>query len=186
MLSIRCSRGVAVVLLLQALASASGFMPPPKNSPSIKTSDLSKSGLGGFDLIAKTNKKFIEGSVPPPPKAGAVVAKKAPIKKVVDISPPPKKALAVVPQKKVQVVPRKNVAVVAKGGTKANVTTPRKDGGKVGKSGTKSGDVASDPTETPWSTILVSFLIPWRNPNSIFLYMLLVISILGKMKEHTQ
>ena len=175
---------MAVVLLLQALASASGFMPPPKNSPSIKTSDLSKSGLGGFDLIAKTNKKFIEGSTSPspPPKAGVVVAKKVPIKKVVATSPPPKKALAAAPQKKVAVVSQKKVAVVsqkkvaivAKGGTKAKVTTLGMDGGKVA------------PTETPWSTILVSFLIPWRNPNSIFLYMFLIITVLGKMKEHNQ
>jgi hypothetical protein len=176
MLPIRCRRGVAVVLLLQALASASGFMPPPKNSPSIKTSDLSKSGLGGFDLIAKTNKKFIEGSTSPspPPKAGVVVAKKVPIKKVVATSPPPKKALAAAPQKKVAVVSQKKVAIVAKGGTKAKVTTLGMDGGKVA------------PTETPWSTILVSFLIPWRNPNSIFLYMFLIITVLGKMKEHNQ
>ncbi len=37
--------------------------------------------------------------------------------------------------------------------------------------------------ETPWSTILVSFLIPWRNPNSIFLYLLIIVSVLGKMNE---
>jgi len=38
--------------------------------------------------------------------------------------------------------------------------------------------------ETPWSSILVSFLIPWRNPNSIFLYLLIIVSVLGKMNEH--
>ena len=37
--------------------------------------------------------------------------------------------------------------------------------------------------ETPWSTILLSFLIPWRNPNSIFLYLLIIVSVLGKMNE---
>lgn len=37
--------------------------------------------------------------------------------------------------------------------------------------------------ETPIGTILISFLIPWRNPNSIFLYMLIIVSVLGKMNE---
>ena len=37
--------------------------------------------------------------------------------------------------------------------------------------------------ETPWSSILLSFLIPWRNPNSIFLYLLIIVSVLGKMNE---
>jgi hypothetical protein len=43
---------------------------------------------------------------------------------------------------------------------------------------------SSSPTQTPWSTIFLSFLIPWRNPNSIFLYMLLAVSVLGKLNEH--
>ncbi len=119
---------MAVVLLLQALASASAFFPPPKNSPSIKTSDLSKSGLGGFDLIAKTNKKFIEGSTPPPPKAGVVVAKKVPIKKVAAAGPPPKKALA-----------------VAKSGIKTN-----KVASAVGKSVGKGAKSADTDEATPW------------------------------------
>ena len=37
--------------------------------------------------------------------------------------------------------------------------------------------------ETPWSSILLSFLIPWRNPNSIFLYLLIIVSVLGKINE---
>eukprot|EP00986_Skeletonema_menzelii_P008066 scaffold3306_cov151-Skeletonema_menzelii.AAC.7 len=37
--------------------------------------------------------------------------------------------------------------------------------------------------ETPWSSILLSFLIPWRNPNSIFLYLLIIVFVLGKMNE---
>lgn len=37
--------------------------------------------------------------------------------------------------------------------------------------------------ETPIGTILISFLIPWRNPNSIFLYMLIIVSVLGKLNE---
>ena len=126
MLSIKC-RGVAVVLLLQALASASAFFPPPKNSPSIKTSDLSKSGLGGFDLIAKTNKKFIEGSAPPSPKAGAVVAKKVPIKKVVASSSPPK------------------MVAVAKNGMKTN-----KAASVVSKSVGKGAKTTNNDEATPW------------------------------------
>ncbi|KAL3810840.1 hypothetical protein ACHAXA_007495 [Cyclostephanos tholiformis] len=176
----------AVVLLLQALASASAFMPPPKNSPSIKTTDLSKSGLGGFDVIAKTNKKFIEGSAPIP-KGGVIGAKKvvtSPPPKKVTVVAPSKKVAAVAPPKKVAAVASpKKVAVVTKGDMKNNVASVGKDARKGAKS-PRSADETSDPTKTPWSTILLSFLIPWRNPNSIFLYMLLAVSILGKMNEH--
>ena len=111
---------------MQALASASAFFPPPKNSPSIKTSDLSKSGLGGFDLIAKTNKKFIDGSAPPPPKGGVVVAKKVPIKKVV-ASPPPKKVAA------------------AKSGTKTNKAVS-----VVSKNVGKGARTTNNDEATPW------------------------------------
>ncbi|KAL3810846.1 hypothetical protein ACHAXA_007501 [Cyclostephanos tholiformis] len=121
MFSIKC--GAAVVLLLQALTSASAFFPPPKNSPSIKTSDLSKSGLGGFDLIAKTNKKFIEISAPTT-KGGVVVSKKAAIKKVV-ASPPPKKV------------------TVAKSGLTASKPAVTKNVGKGSKT-------SNNEDATPW------------------------------------
>ncbi|KAL3802982.1 hypothetical protein HJC23_011605 [Cyclotella cryptica] len=38
-------------------------------------------------------------------------------------------------------------------------------------------------SDTPWSTILVAFLNPLRNPNSLFLYLLLIVSVLGKLNE---
>ena len=28
------------------------------------------------------------------------------------------------------------------------------------------------------------YTLPWRNPNSIFLYLLIIVSVLGKMNEH--
>lgn len=37
--------------------------------------------------------------------------------------------------------------------------------------------------ETPWGKILVAFLNPVRNPNSIFLYLLIIVSVLGKINE---
>ena len=35
-----------------------------------------------------------------------------------------------------------------------------------------------DPLE-----LFILFMTPWRNPNSIFIYMLLIINILGRMQE---
>ena len=35
-----------------------------------------------------------------------------------------------------------------------------------------------------WGKIIVAFLTPWRNPNSIFLYMLIILNILGNMNPH--
>ena len=38
--------------------------------------------------------------------------------------------------------------------------------------------------ETPWASILVAFLNPLRNPNSLFLYLLVIVSVLGKLNEN--
>jgi hypothetical protein len=38
-------------------------------------------------------------------------------------------------------------------------------------------------SDTPWSSILVAFLNPLRNPNSLFLYLLIIVSVLGKLNE---
>ena len=38
--------------------------------------------------------------------------------------------------------------------------------------------------DTKWSTILVAFLNPLRNPNSLFLYLLVIVSVLGKFNEN--
>jgi len=189
MFSIKC--GVAVVLLLQVLASTSAFISTASTGgvksthaavdtrwyanqkladQSLKPSDLSRSGLGGFDLIARTtNKKFASGSAP---AKGGVVAKKSSPKVVSSL---PKKVTVVAPPKKI---------TASKGGIKTNMAPLSKDLGKSAKS--TSNDEESDPATIPWSRILVSFLIPWRNPNSIFLYMLLAVSVLGKLNEHPQ
>ena len=79
--------------------------------------------------------------------------------------------------------------------SKPKTTTPKKTA-PVKKSNVKNAanaPVKKQPTgsvfnvkmseETPIGTILLSFLIPWRNPNSIFLYMLIIVSVLGKMNE---
>lgn len=136
----------AVVLLLQVLASASAFIPPSAShganprlfagdtrryanqklaDQNIKPSDLSKAGLGGFDLISKTNKKFMEGSGASA-KGGVVVASKK--------APPPTKVGS----------PSQKKVTAAKGGIKTNkATTVSKDVGKVSKS-------TSNDEATPW------------------------------------
>jgi hypothetical protein len=136
----------AVVLLLQVLASASAFIPPSAShganprlfagdtrryanqklaDQNIKPSDLSKAGLGGFDLISKTNKKFMEGSGASA-KGGVVVASKK--------APPPTKVGS----------PSQKKVTAAKGGIKTNkATTVSKDVGKISKS-------TSNDEATPW------------------------------------
>ena len=37
-----------------------------------------------------------------------------------------------------------------------------------------------------WGEITLAFLTPWRNPNSIFLYLLIIVSVLGKINETPQ
>ena len=46
--------------------------------------------------------------------------------------------------------------------------------------GTEEGEKKQvvDPLE-----LFILFMTPWRNPNSIFLYMLIIINILGRMQE---
>ena len=64
------------------------------------------------------------------------------------------------------------------------VPAAKKSNGSVKK--TKPSGSSSDvkmSEETSWSTILLAFLTPWRNPNSIFLYLLIIVSVLGKMNE---
>ena len=38
--------------------------------------------------------------------------------------------------------------------------------------------------KVPASKMLLAFLTPWRNPNSIFLYMILIINLLAEVKKH--
>lgn len=119
-------------------------------------------GMGGFDLFSKMKKSVsISSSAPASTKKNGVVnisKKKAPSTKVAS-SPPNKKSII-----KVNVI-NKNL-------------------GKVGAKNNVKQVELSSPTQTPWSRIFLSFLIPWRNPNSIFLYMLLAVSVLGKLNEH--
>lgn len=39
---------------------------------------------------------------------------------------------------------------------------------------------------TDWSKIFVAFLTPWRNPNSILLYLFIIVYVLGKIGENQQ
>ena len=66
---------------------------------------------------------------------------------------------------------------------KSNVKNAAKNNAPVKKQPTGSVFDVKMSEETPIGTILISFLIPWRNPNSIFLYMLIIVSVLGKMNE---
>lgn len=66
---------------------------------------------------------------------------------------------------------------------KSNVKNVAKNNAPVKKQPTGSVFDVKMSEETPIGTILISFLIPWRNPNSIFLYMLIIVSVLGKMNE---
>jgi hypothetical protein len=73
----------------------------------------------------------------------------------------------------------KHTRVVSKPKAKSIASKPLK---KNFSKSTSKTDVS--PTQTPWSTIILSFLIPWRNPNSLFLYMFIIVSVLGKLNEN--
>ena len=169
------------------MASASAFTPPSSlsiDAGAIRTLPSSRgprrplstgdnnntrryaNGIGGFDLFSKTKKVVsISSSAPASTMKGVIniSKKKAPSSTKVASSPPPNK---------------KNI-------NKSNtVNVINKNSGKVGAKNNVKQVESSSRTQTPWSTILLSFLIPWRNPNSIFLYMLLAVSVLGKLNEH--
>lgn len=187
MLSIKLKLlGVASVYLWHMMASASAFAPsslsidagatrlttlPSSRGPlrPLSAGDNNNTrryanGIGGFDLFSKTKKSVsISSSVPASTKNGVInISKKKAL---------PTKA-ASSPTNKKSIIKSNTVNVI------------NKNSGKVGtKNNVKQVD-ASSPTQTPWLTILLSFLIPWRNPNSIFLYMLLTVSVLGNLNEH--
>ena len=169
------------------MASASAFTPPSSlsiDAGAIRTLPSSRgprrplstgdnnntrryaNGIGGFDLFSKTKKSSvsISSSVPASTMKGVInTSKKKALPTKVASSPPPNK---------------KNI-------NKSNtVNVINKNSGKVGAKNNVKQVESSSRTQTPWSTILLSFLIPWRNPNSIFLYMLLAVSVLGKLNEH--
>ena len=54
---------------------------------------------------------------------------------------------------------------------------PNKSGGGINAEEEKKKQVV-DPLE-----LFILFMTPWRNPNSIFLYMLIILNILGRMQE---
>ena len=60
--------------------------------------------------------------------------------------------------------------------SKKKVTTSKKE-----KTTVTGNDAKAD---LDWGKIIVAFLTPWRNPNSIFLYMLIILNILGNMNPH--
>jgi len=73
--------------------------------------------------------------------------------------------------------PKKNItksSIKSKKSISKNVKSVESTGKNVSESTT---------TNTPWSTIILAFLIPWKNPNSLFLYMIIIVSVLGKMNE---
>jgi hypothetical protein len=70
---------------------------------------------------------------------------------------------------------------------KAATPAPKK---KITKSNNKSQKVTTNvgsgapKADIDWGKIALAFLTPWRNPNSIFLYLLIIVSILGKANEN--
>jgi hypothetical protein len=72
---------------------------------------------------------------------------------------------------KKKVVPKKKVVL-----PKKKVVPPKK------KMITKKTDGTKE--RIPASKMLLAFLTPWRNPNSIFLYMILIINLLAEVKKH--
>ena len=62
-----------------------------------------------------------------------------------------------------------------------NIKSKKKVTSKKKKSTVTGNDAKAD---LDWGKIIVAFLTPWRNPNSIFLYMLIILNILGNMNPH--
>ena len=150
--------GVASVYLWQMMDSASAFTPSSlSNAGAIRT--LSSSGRRPLSTIYNDNTRLYTHGI-----GGFDLFSKT--KKSVST-----KAASSPPNKK-SIIKSNTVNVI------------NKNLGKVGAKNNVKQVESSSPTQTPWSTIFLSFLIPWRNPNSIFLYMLLAVSVLGKLNEH--
>ena len=151
--------GVASVYLWQMMDSASAFTPSSlSNAGAIRT--LSSSGRRPLSTRDNDNtRRYAHG-------IGGF-----------DLFSKTKKSVST----KVASSPPPNKKSIIKSNT---VNVINKNLGKVGAKNNVKQVESSSPTQTPWSTIFLSFLIPWRNPNSIFLYMLLAVSVLGKLNEH--
>jgi hypothetical protein len=54
----------------------------------------------------------------------------------------------------------------------------KKKGKEAEESSTSGSRKKLDPIE-----LILLFMTPWRNPNSIFVYMFLILYVLGKMNE---
>ena len=73
------------------------------------------------------------------------------------------------PMNKVAQSPQKAKSGPAKSDSKNNT--------KVAKS------IDNPKADIDWGKIIVAFLTPWRNPNSIFLYLLIIVSLLGEANK---
>ncbi|KAL7461402.1 hypothetical protein ACHAXS_001823 [Conticribra weissflogii] len=62
----------------------------------------------------------------------------------------------------------------------------KKDTGENVKKRVAKKDNEKITSSTPWSKIFLAFLNPLRNPNSLFLYLLLIVTVLGKINENKQ
>mmetsp|Transcript_26753 Transcript_26753/g.57560 ORF Transcript_26753/g.57560 Transcript_26753/m.57560 type:complete len:117 (-) Transcript_26753:109-459(-) len=71
--------------------------------------------------------------------------------------------------------PEKNV--------KKNVKKSISNDKKISKSIDGNNVYKPQKTEIDWGKVILAFLTPWRNPNSIFLYLLIIVSVLGKVNE---
>ena len=69
--------------------------------------------------------------------------------------------------------------VITKNTTKKVMKSTNKTKTKISSNISSSAPKA----DIDWPTIIAGFLTPWRNPNSIFLYMLIILTVLGKYNE---
>mmetsp|Transcript_5699 Transcript_5699/g.14236 ORF Transcript_5699/g.14236 Transcript_5699/m.14236 type:complete len:187 (+) Transcript_5699:110-670(+) len=65
--------------------------------------------------------------------------------------------------------------------TKISIKNKTKITNKKVNNTKSTGSNISEPTKTSWSSIILAFLTPWRNPNSIFLYLLIIVNVLGTL-----
>mmetsp|Transcript_18241 Transcript_18241/g.32145 ORF Transcript_18241/g.32145 Transcript_18241/m.32145 type:complete len:178 (+) Transcript_18241:83-616(+) len=76
---------------------------------------------------------------------------------------------------------KKIVSSTPKKSIKKNISKNK----KITKS-TGDNEASQPKPEIDWGKILLAFLTPWRNPNSLFLYLLIIVSVLGKLNENPQ
>ncbi|CAJ1947905.1 unnamed protein product [Cylindrotheca closterium] len=73
------------------------------------------------------------------------------------------------------VIPNKSTTIIHKPRTSVAMEAYKKR--------ERAAKKAEEKEKTPPLTLFISYMTPWRNPNSIFLYMFLVVYLLGSYSE---